>query len=771
MGLISDLFDGIKDFLHPSIDEGFQILQRECEPELHHFCDIRDYDLTHLSFSEKESIFLHRLSIKIDSIRRIYREVEGAKRSYPEGFDALFYSLFSKRMATDKDSTFGKIDADYQVSRNCWEKLEIPIYSGVSLVYYTYTKEFVAKYYSLLYSDGEFSKYIFEGNPAFDNFRRHLSSIFRIKEVPIDVKDLSLEHVRLLHEHLAELPGLHEVALLDKKFNNEIENNPLRKKYLTQFLGVNGVDYDNKQYAISHILELDSFIRDLLRQECDRIKKYYPAGYAYYCRHNSSYDLSKIVEAKNSIRAYNLYGNLCEPYDRWEKEQVEFTNWCKGILSRYSFLSAFNEEFSSPKYKRLLINGSIGNLDYKVSMCSFFPICSDVSLDYSILAGYQNYYRAYHQAIQHPFAHICDSRYYEALDSFIGQLGDKYSKTILIVVLPTEGKNTDTVNNKEFSIIRQKCVEKGVSFLDLSAEDESSSTVTENDITKYRYILLLDSLFCEKSVERMLSLFSELDDYHPAIFSISSLYELPSEVMRERIERRKREIEQERIRKEEERRRQERERIEREKRAVEELKRQEEERKKRAEERRLYDVSHLKKASASQISEYLEKNGIRWFYHFTDKRNLASIKKNGGLYSWYYCKEKGITIDNPGGSSDSRELDARFGLQDYVRLSFCNNHPMTYRLELDGYDLAYLRIKVDVASLESTMFSDENAASNNHHHGASFDDLKRVDIEATRMRRVSRSDPAFHKHQAEVMVKTFIPLEYIINLNDYEDWL
>ena len=94
MGLFSELFDGIRDFLHPSIDEGFRVLLRECEPELRHFCRIRGYDLTHLSFNQKESIFNHRISIKIDSIRKVYKEVRNARTRYPEGFDSLFLSLF-----------------------------------------------------------------------------------------------------------------------------------------------------------------------------------------------------------------------------------------------------------------------------------------------------------------------------------------------------------------------------------------------------------------------------------------------------------------------------------------------------------------------------------------------------------------------------------------------------------------------------------------------------------------------------------------------------
>ena len=123
------------------------------------------------------------------------------------------------------------------------------------------------------------------------------------------------------------------------------------------------------------------------------------------------------------------------------------------------------------------------------------------------------------------------------------------------------------------------------------------------------------------------------------------------------------------------------------------------------------------------------------------------------------------SIHNPGGSALSRELDMTYGLADYVRLSFCKDHPMAYRLYQKGHNLVLLKIKVDVAWLKDTLFSDINAADSDHHHGGTLDDLKRVNIEATQKEYVSNSSPIFKQHQAEVLVRSFIPLEYIINIS------
>lgn len=89
---------------------------------------------------------------------------------------------------------------------------------------------------------------------------------------------------------------------------------------------------------------------------------------------------------------------------------------------------------------------------------------------------------------------------------------------------------------------------------------------------------------------------------------------------------------------------------------------------------------------------------------------------------------------------------------------------MAYRLEQSGSDIIILKIKIDVALLKHTLFSDINAADKLHTHGGSLKDLNKVNFNATKRHYISRSDEDFKPHQAEVMVKTFVPLKYIINI-------
>ena len=83
-----------------------------------------------------------------------------------------------------------------------------------------------------------------------------------------------------------------------------------------------------------------------------------------------------------------------------------------------------------------------------------------------------------------------------------------------------------------------------------------------------------------------------------------------------------------------------------------------------------------KKSNWQEFKAILDQQGIKKLYHFTDRDNLESIIKNGGLYSWMDCEHKGIKIAKPGGGSTSRQLDSGRNLENYVRVSFTTTFPI-----------------------------------------------------------------------------------------------
>ena len=178
-----------------------------------------------------------------------------------------------------------------------------------------------------------------------------------------------------------------------------------------------------------------------------------------------------------------------------------------------------------------------------------------------------------------------------------------------------------------------------------------------------------------------------------------------------------------------------------------------------------------KKANWQEFEQVLKANRITKLYHFTDFDNLESIIANGGLYSWADCDEKGIKIAKPGSSDSSRSLDKRDRLEHYVRLSFAHDHPMKYVAMNEGRisNPVVLEIDLETALWENSLYADRNATKTGANVGGSLDDLKEVRFGLFKrmMRYFDMTEEAKTHYQAEVLVKNFIPLQYITNIGNF----
>ena len=127
-------------------------------------------------------------------------------------------------------------------------------------------------------------------------------------------------------------------------------------------------------------------------------------------------------------------------------------------------------------------------------------------------------------------------------------------------------------------------------------------------------------------------------------------------------------------------------------------------------------------------------------------------------------------IHRAGGSSTSRNLDTIYGLQDYVRLSFTKNHPMMFVAQKDGRIISPIVLEIDIEAVywKETVFSDMNATKTGHSQGTTIEDLKRIKFHVVkRINHFDLSDSDKPYYQAEVMVKRFLPIKYIRNINQY----
>ncbi|MGJ5208615.1 DarT ssDNA thymidine ADP-ribosyltransferase family protein [Bradyrhizobium sp. HKCCYLR20261] len=96
----------------------------------------------------------------------------------------------------------------------------------------------------------------------------------------------------------------------------------------------------------------------------------------------------------------------------------------------------------------------------------------------------------------------------------------------------------------------------------------------------------------------------------------------------------------------------------------------------------------------------------RRFYHFTDRKNLDSIRASGLLCTYELRRRNMLGNVTTGGDSNSLASDIASGTDRYVCLCFTTGHPMTYIARTQrGLDPVYLHINPNVLLLPNVMIT------------------------------------------------------------------
>lgn len=177
-----------------------------------------------------------------------------------------------------------------------------------------------------------------------------------------------------------------------------------------------------------------------------------------------------------------------------------------------------------------------------------------------------------------------------------------------------------------------------------------------------------------------------------------------------------------------------------------------------------------KKRNWDEFAMVFKDNSIGKLYHFTDRANLQSIRDNKGLYSWYFCVSNNIEITRPGGGTLSRELDRHYSTHDFVRLSFTKSHPMMFKACKEKRIVAPVVIEIDIeaAFFENTQFSNMNATKTGHSCGSNISNLNNIRFDIIQKPNyfdLPEDDKRYY--QAEVLVKTWIPIEMLKNIDSF----
>jgi hypothetical protein len=164
-----------------------------------------------------------------------------------------------------------------------------------------------------------------------------------------------------------------------------------------------------------------------------------------------------------------------------------------------------------------------------------------------------------------------------------------------------------------------------------------------------------------------------------------------------------------------------------------------------------------------RFEEIVKRHRIHSLYHFTDSRNLDSVRSYGGLYSWWQCEQRGIKITAPGSDRLSRRLDRKKKLEDYVRLSFNASQPMMHVASRDGRtsDIKILEISSSVIYLTPTLFSDINATDSQAQVGGDLESFKRIEFSIATGEHWE-AQVQKKRFQVEVSVSSYVPLKRLV---------
>ena len=161
---------------------------------------------------------------------------------------------------------------------------------------------------------------------------------------------------------------------------------------------------------------------------------------------------------------------------------------------------------------------------------------------------------------------------------------------------------------------------------------------------------------------------------------------------------------------------------------------------------------------------------IPLLYHFTDRRNLPSIREHDGLYPMTELRKKNIKVVAPGGNQWSQDADGIKGMDAYVHLCFRNNHPMEYLARQAGRigDTIFLQIHPDVLTWDDVLFTDDVANKAGVETHTIEEAGKIIDFEVL-YTRTNWSDPKVQARlqqaeKYEILIPEKIPLKMISNL-------
>ncbi len=165
----------------------------------------------------------------------------------------------------------------------------------------------------------------------------------------------------------------------------------------------------------------------------------------------------------------------------------------------------------------------------------------------------------------------------------------------------------------------------------------------------------------------------------------------------------------------------------------------------------------------------LKKYSCDTIYHFTDRKNLESIKNNGGLYSLAKINEMKLKDVSYISNDWSQDADRSKGIDSYVHLCFVQGeHPMAFNAIENGKDIVWIEINSEVLNSAGVLYTNDIANKSgvillDNEAAKEKLDIEAIckflpfNVEGNRERKVAT-------YKYEILIPNFVPLSFIRNI-------
>ena len=215
------------------------------------------------------------------------------------------------------------------------------------------------------------------------------------QEARIDLsRNLSYGEKKRIYEHKEAIRSRHNTIVTEEKFNAQVMCNKLRSRYYADYLLSYGRSANDKEYVLSYLEGLDSYISRRIEEEYNRLKGKYPRGidgYESSCNPKPSKE-AVIALGEAKLSELEQRGIEVERGEQWIKGQNEYAQFCRDL--RDKMFPQWGCYYYDIPAQIPTFNGSPKTVNYGFWQIFYRSYCDVHDLDYSVCPALQENYES-----------------------------------------------------------------------------------------------------------------------------------------------------------------------------------------------------------------------------------------------------------------------------------------------------------------------------------------------------------------------------------------